>query len=126
MNTKTMAIKARLANHIRKTLYKKHLLSLSDSEKIAMMDQIFGLNLEMHWELNAYKQKRKDKAELLKKRLAAPQTQSMKKKLGLTKKTSKAEYMQTPYKTSFQIDSVTLDIVREAAEILEKYKEGQK
>jgi len=77
-----MAMKARLANHIRKTLYKKHLSNLSDEQKIAMFDQIFGMNLQMHWELNAFKQKRKDKAALLKKRLAAPQTKSMMKKVG--------------------------------------------
>ncbi len=91
MNTKTLAMKAKLANHIRKTLYKKHLPNLSNEDKIAMFDQIFGLNLQMHWELNAYKQKRKDKAELHKKRLAAPQTKSMKKKLGLIPKTPKAD-----------------------------------
>lgn len=88
-NTKTLAIKARLANHIRKTLYKKHLPVLSEAEKLAIFDQIFGLNLQMHWELNAYKQKRKDKAELLKRRQAAPQTKSMKKKLGLIPKVPK-------------------------------------
>lgn len=79
---KTMAMKARLANYIRKTLYKKHLQTLSDKEKVAILDQIFGLNLQMHWELNAYKQKRKDKAALLQKRLAAPQTKSMAKRVG--------------------------------------------
>ena len=51
-----------------------------------MFDQIFGLNLEMHWELNAYKSKRKAKSELLKKRQSSPQTKSMKKKLGLIPK----------------------------------------
>ena len=85
-NTTTLAIKARLANHIRKTLYKKHLKEISDQDKISMFDQIFGLNLGMHWELNAYKSKRKDKADLLQKRKNAPQTRSMQKKLGLIPK----------------------------------------
>lgn len=90
-NIKTMAMKAKLANYIRTTLYKKHLSNLSDKDKIAIFDQIFGLNLQMHWELNAYKQKRKDKAKLLKKRKEAPQTKSMKKKLGLIPKTPKKD-----------------------------------
>lgn len=88
-NIKTLAMKAKLANHIRKTLYKKHLTALSEAEKLAIFDQIFGLNLQMHSELNAYKRKRKDKAELLKKRQASPQTKSMKKKLGLLPKSPK-------------------------------------
>lgn len=40
----------------------------------------------MHWELNEYKDKRKAKRELLKKRQAAYPTKSMKKKLGLIPK----------------------------------------
>ena len=76
-----MAIKARLANHIKKTLYKKRLDLISHSDKVKMFEEIFQLNSEMHWELNDYKQKRKEKRELLAKRLAAPQTKSMKKKL---------------------------------------------
>lgn len=94
-NIKTMAMKAKLANYIRKTLYKKHLTALSGADKVAIFDQIFGLNLQMHSELNAYKRKRKDKAELLRKRKAAPQTKSMQKKLGTRKKTSKAAYQKT-------------------------------
>lgn len=35
----------------------------------------------MHWELNAYKMKRKDKRELRKTREAAPKTKSMMKRL---------------------------------------------
>lgn len=88
-NTTTLAMKAKVANYIRKTLYKKHLQTLSDKEKIAIFDQIFGLNLQMHSELNAYKNKRKEKAALRKKRESSPQTKSMKKKLGLIPKTPK-------------------------------------
>lgn len=62
--TKTTAIKARIANHIRKTLYKKHLPNISDKEKLQIFDEIFGINLQMHWELNAYKAKRKVKAAI--------------------------------------------------------------
>jgi len=40
----------------------------------------------MHWDLNALKSRRKERADLKKKRLAAPQTKSMKKKLGLIPK----------------------------------------
>jgi hypothetical protein len=44
----------------------------------------------MHVELNAYKAKRKAKKTLLEKRLAAPQTKTMKKKLrGKLQKTPK-------------------------------------
>lgn len=88
-NTTTLAMKAKLANHIRKTLYKKHLPTLSEKEKLQIFDQIFGLNLQMHSELNAYKSKRKEKAALRKKREASPQTKSMRKKLGLIPKTPK-------------------------------------
>ena len=81
MNNNTLAIKARIANHIRKSLYKKRLEQLTDKEKLDMFDTIFSMNQSAHWELNAYKSKRREKRELLKKRLAAPQTKTMKKKL---------------------------------------------
>ena len=83
---KTLAIKARVANHIRKTLYKKKLDQITDQEKISLFNEIYSLNHAMHWELNSYKDKRRDKRELLEKRKASPQTQSMMKKLGLIKK----------------------------------------
>lgn len=83
---KTMSIKARVANYIRKTFYKKKWEDLKLGERDQILKQIFDLNHEAHWELNAYKSKRRDKAELLKTRLAAPQTKSMKKKLGLIPK----------------------------------------
>ena len=82
MNTTTLAIKARLANHIRKTLYKKKWENMSPGEIETIFDEIFKLNHQMHWELNEYKAKRKAKRELRKKREAAPQTKSMIKKLG--------------------------------------------
>lgn len=60
---KTMAMKARVANFIRKELYKTRLDQISTLEKIAMFDKIFQMNHEMHYELKAYKWKRETKAE---------------------------------------------------------------
>ena len=51
-----------------------------------MLRELAELTKEIHHELNLYKQKRKDKKTLLEKRLAAPQTKSMMKKLGKNKK----------------------------------------
>lgn len=82
---KTLGIKARVYNQIRTQLFKKRLEDITPEEKLAYFNGIFQLNLEAHRELNDYKQKRKDKAELLKTRLAAPQTKSMMKKLGIKK-----------------------------------------
>lgn len=59
-----MGIKARVYNFIRTSLYKKRLDQISSAEKIGLFDQIFALNHEAHWELNAYKSKRKRKAEI--------------------------------------------------------------
>lgn len=81
-----MAMKARVANQIRKALYKKP-IDIPDKEKLELFEQIYNANRDMHWELVAYKKKRKEKKALHEKRLASPQTQSMKKKLGLIKKT---------------------------------------
>ena len=86
MNKTTLAIKARLANHIRKTLYKKRWENLKTEERDQILFDIFQMNKDMHWELNEYKDKRKAKRELLKKRQAAYPTKSMKKKLGLIPK----------------------------------------
>lgn len=89
-NTTTLAIKARMANYIRKSLYgRERIENFSEQEKNEFLKSIFNMYLEMHNELNAYKQKRKDKAALLAKRKASPQTRSMKKKLGLIPKTPK-------------------------------------
>jgi hypothetical protein len=85
-HTKTMAMKARVANAIRTALYKKP-IDIPDTEKLELFEKIYNLNRDMHWELIAYKNKRKAKAKLHKERLVAPQTKSMKKKLGLIKKT---------------------------------------
>jgi pyruvate-formate lyase-activating enzyme len=82
-------MKARVYNQIRKDLYKKRLDQIKEKEKIEFFDKVFQLNHETHWELINYHTKRKDKAELLQKRQAAPQTKSMKKKLGLIKKVPK-------------------------------------
>lgn len=84
---KTLAMKARVYNKIRTFLYKQRLENIKPQSKIDFFDQIFQMNHETHWELIAYKKKREDKAALLKQRQAAPLTKSMKKKLGLIKKT---------------------------------------
>lgn len=91
-NTTSLAMKATLANYIRKTLYKKRIEQIPDSEKLQIFEEIFSRNLAMHWELNRYKDKRKDRAALLKQRLAAPQTKSIKKKLGLIKKNPNPDF----------------------------------
>lgn len=54
---------------------------MTNDEKLEIFDEIFNINHEMHWELNNYKTKRKDKRELLQKRLDSPQTKSMLKKV---------------------------------------------
>jgi hypothetical protein len=63
--TKTMAMKARVANFIRKALYKKP-IDISEKEKLILFEQIYNLNRDMHWELLAYKAKRKEKARIQK------------------------------------------------------------
>lgn len=83
---KTLAMKARVYNKIRKFLYKQRLDKIPSESKVEFFDEIFALNHATHWELINYKRKRKAKSELLKKRLASPQTKSMKKKLGLVEK----------------------------------------
>lgn len=80
-----MGIKARVYNQIRTQLFKKKLEDITPEEKLAYFNGWFALNQEAHAELNAYKSKRKDQAELLKKRQAAPQTKTMMKKLGIKK-----------------------------------------
>ncbi len=57
-------MKARVYNQIRTKLYKKRIEDFSPEDKQKMFDEIFGMNLQTHWELNHYKQKRKDKAQL--------------------------------------------------------------
>lgn len=79
-------MKARVYNKIRTFLYKKQLDKITDKEKIEFFDEIYKENIITHWELINYKRKRQDKKELLQTRLAAPQTKSMMKKLGLIKK----------------------------------------
>jgi len=46
-----------------------------------MLRELAELTKEVHYELNLYKGKRRDKKILLEKRLEAPQTKTMKKKL---------------------------------------------
>lgn len=81
---KTLAMKARVYNQIRKNFYKKPITSFSPEEKIKMFDKIFGLNLETHWELNNYKHKRKAKATLYAERVA--------RGYNFKKKTKKEDY----------------------------------
>lgn len=71
---KTMAIKARLANIIRTTLFEyseseyqikyKGKKRLTSEDKLKIFDEIFKHNQEMHAELNAYKSKRKFKNQV--------------------------------------------------------------
>jgi len=61
---KTLAIKARVANHLRKTLYKQKIENISNEQKVQYFDEWFKINHEMHWELNAYKDKRKAKRKV--------------------------------------------------------------
>lgn len=76
---KTMAIKARVYNQIRKDLYQKVLEEgyaskyrgyeiLSDEKKLELFNKWFSLNSDSHHELNSYKRKRKDKAAIEAKR----------------------------------------------------------
>lgn len=81
---KTLAMKARVYNKIRTFLYKQHLDKIPQKTKIEFFDEIFKMNHETHWELIAYKKKRKRKAKLHAERVA--------RGYNFKKKTSKAEY----------------------------------
>lgn len=59
---KTMGIKARVYNQIRKDLYKLRLENITPQQKHLFFDQWFSLNQAAHNELNDYKAKRKAKA----------------------------------------------------------------
>ena len=72
---KTMAIKARVYNQIRKDLHKMPLVSidpkfsdrewyLTDKQKVDFFDKWFKLNHDANFELNQYKLKRKYKAKV--------------------------------------------------------------
>lgn len=61
---KTLAMKARVANFIRKELFKEKLENISKDEKIAFFDKVFEMNDLMHRELRAYKWKRQWKAHI--------------------------------------------------------------
>lgn len=69
-NTKTLAIKARIANQIRTDLYKKRLENISEKEKIELFDKWFEINHTSHWLLNSYKAKRKYKRQIHEARVA--------------------------------------------------------
>lgn len=87
MNSKTLAIKAKLTNKIRTTLYKKKLSDISPEDKVKIFDEIFSLNREIHNELNDYKWKRKYKAAIHKARLE--------RGYKWKKKTSKKDYLES-------------------------------
>jgi hypothetical protein len=84
---KTLAMKTRVYNQIRITLYKRNIDSFTLEEKQRLFDKIFGLNAETHWELNAYKQKRRDVKELYNARVA--------RGYNFKKKTKKEDYLLT-------------------------------
>ncbi len=67
---KTMAIKARVANHLRKSIYKKEYDEITVPEKLTLLRELFDMGKEMHKELSAYKQKRKDKKAIQEARVA--------------------------------------------------------
>lgn len=79
-------MKARVYNRIRTLLYKKQIDKISPEEKVKMFDEIFGLNLQTHWELINYKQKRRNKAQLYAERV--------KRGYKFKKKTSKEDYLK--------------------------------
>lgn len=81
---KTLAMKARVANQIRKTLYKKRVDQITDKEKIQIFEEIFQLNSLMHWELIAYKRKRQEKKAIYEDRV--------KRGYDFKKKTSKEDH----------------------------------
>lgn len=63
-NTKTLAMKARVYNKIRKDFYKKRLESFSVSDKVKYFDELFSINLATHWELKSYARQRKEQARI--------------------------------------------------------------
>jgi hypothetical protein len=79
----TMAIKARVANLIRTTLFEygttdweikyRNKKRLTEEDKIRIFDMISSANAEMHNALNSYKQNRKFKAKVEKLRLEKSQ-----------------------------------------------------
>lgn len=66
---KTLAMKARLANKIRKHFYKAQLEKFTTEQKVEFFNEIFEQNSLMHWELINYKQKRRDKKDIHQARL---------------------------------------------------------
>lgn len=72
-NTKTLAMKARLANKLRCAFYKKNLedvLTMSPEAKDTFLEELFNDVRAMHIELNNYKDKRKYRAAVEKERAA--------------------------------------------------------
>jgi hypothetical protein len=87
---KTMAIKARVYNKIRKALYKQGLEKFTSENKVTFFDELFKENQEAHNELNNLKRKRKDKAFV--------QAERVKRGYKPKRKTSLEEYNQSRQK----------------------------
>lgn len=66
---KTLAMKARVYNYIRKTLYKRKLEDISIDDKVTIFNEIFGMNKITHWELKFYKGKREYKEHIYQERV---------------------------------------------------------
>jgi hypothetical protein len=64
ISLKTLAIKARVYNYIRQTLYKKRLEDFTDQQKIEFFNEVWMQNRAAHRELHNYKIKRQRKAEI--------------------------------------------------------------
>lgn len=67
---KTMGIKARVTNIIRKDIYLTRVEDFSEKAKVALFNKWFQVAKEVHNELNTYKAKRKYKAKVEKQRLS--------------------------------------------------------
>ena len=65
---KTMAMKCRIANLIRKEIYKKRIEDFKSEDKQKLFDTIFEEAKKMHNELRDYKHKRRIKARIQKMR----------------------------------------------------------
>lgn len=63
---KTMAMKCRIANIIRKEIYKKRIEDFKNEDKQKLFDIIFEEAKKMHYELQAYKSKRQKKTRIQK------------------------------------------------------------
>lgn len=62
VSVKTMAIKCRVVNHLRKGFYNKQADQFTDEEKLVWFDMVYSLTKAAHIELNNYKRNRKQRA----------------------------------------------------------------